>query len=820
MGTGFKTSIKGKIFAIVLVSLAALVSAYFVNKFAFAAIRHSVEDLSHTNKKLIAVNNVFFEINESEKLFRNLVTTDAAISNFVRHSEQLHALTDTLGVLCLANPYQTTLIDSISSLLDKRQKVLLNYVDFRRRMSTTSPILTHARTLDSLFAIESLEVDSIVYSNEQSESITHTDTVILLEEQRTKGFLRRLFKPRTQDSIRVNTVVFTENNSKVDTIIQIRRNSILEEAQRIIEEISLEQANRRKMFLSRETALNNFENAFHNQITHLLAEIEKDITHQTSLTHTQAEKSISASIGRILIILGCFIFFSLIFVGLLLSDITRSNKYRQLLEKARLDAEHQSLYWQGFLSNMSHEIRTPLQAVIGYSEQLMKQQNPDESYIEIIHGSSAHLLQVINEVLDYNRISSGKFSFEQVRFNMQEVVSEVIYLLQLPAEKKGLLLLAHTQDIPADCFLEGDPFRLRQILLNLIGNAIKFTEKGKVVLHVVFQPDEDNKVAFTFTVSDTGPGIPFEKQEMIFNRFETIHLAPGRQYQGSGLGLSIAKALIEGQGGHISLVSEPGKGACFTFHISYPKATAGEPYQQQRYALPPPADTLVWQVDDDQLILQLCSSILKQYHIAHVCFPSATALLQEEASRNPSIFLVDIRMFDMNGFQLYDALRRKFPKHIPVIAVTAQALPEERYEILAYGFNDLLLKPFREEELYAIISKWTNRGSTARRAAPLAGTSLPDQETKAWSDDILQVYITETEQDIRQLHAALEKQDKAAIAMILHRMAGRTKQVGYRELGRKLRKLELQARAGTGIDQEEVKALIEALRASLLTVKP
>src|SRR5690606_35554762 len=144
--------------------------------------------------------------------------------------------------------------------------------------------------------------------------------------------------------IKVNTVVLAEKNRMVDTVVQVWRNNILEEVQRIIEEIGQQQVDRRRTFRSRETALNNFESSFHNQITHLLAEIERGITDQTRAIHSEAESSISGSIRRILIILGCFIFFSLVFVFLLLSDITKSNRYRMLLEEARTDAERQSLY--------------------------------------------------------------------------------------------------------------------------------------------------------------------------------------------------------------------------------------------------------------------------------------------------------------------------------------------------------------------------------------------------------------------------------------------------------------------------------------------
>lgn len=811
MRAGFNTSIKGKIFAIVLVSLAALVSAYFVNKFAFGAIRHSVEDLSHANKKLIAVNNIFFEINASEQLFRKLITSEGDVTPFVRQSRRLQGLTDSLKRLSIGNSYQVAMIDSISALLDKRQQVLLNYVDFRRRLNNTNPLLTHAEALDSLFALEALAVDSIVYSNEQHKSIIHSDTVLLQTEQRTRGLLRRIFGPKKPDSIKVNTVVLTENNSMVDTVVQVRPNNILVEAQRIIEEISQEQVSRRKAFRSRETALNNFESTFHNQITHLLEEIEKGITYQTNAIHSEAERSIGGSISRILIILGCFVFFSLIFVLLLLSDITKSNRYRLLLEEARTDAERQSLYWQGFLSNMSHEIRTPLQAIIGYSEQMIKQEHTKDSPMEIIHDSSEHLLQVINEILDYNRISSGKFSFEQLRFNMRDVIFEIINLMQLPANKKGLQLVSNEQDIPGNCFLEGDPFRLKQVLLNLLGNAIKFTDKGKVELQVTLLSDKDNQVAFTFEVCDTGPGIPAEEQEVIFNRFETATLAPDRQYQGSGLGLSITKALIEGQGGVISLASEPGKGACFTCHLTYAKSVATGLSQRPEQVALSSAGARVWQVDDDRLILQLCSRILEQQGVAHTCFHTAAALLAEPVINHPTMFLVDIRMLEINGFQLYDELRKRFPKNIPVIAVTAQALPEERYEILAYGFNDILLKPFREEQLLSMIGKWTKRAKTATPAGP------PQENAVSWDDEILQAFIVETEQDIYRLEG--ESADPEVSAMMLHRLAGRTAQVGYKDLGRKLRKLERAVRESGSVDRVAVAAVIEELRAVLHALK-
>ncbi|WP_118974963.1 ATP-binding protein [Taibaiella koreensis] len=820
MNTGFKTSIKKKVFAIFLISLVALISSYFINQFAFSEIQSSVDDLSHTTKKLITINNVLLEVNQSEKSFRNLLTTDRSIDEFVRQSQQLKRSSDSLRSLCAANKYQVSLINAVDSLLGIRQKFLLNYIDFRRKLNNSNPLMDRARILDSLFSIESAPIDSLVYSNVRNQSVTQIDTVLLAEQEEKKGLWKKIFGSKRKSVPKTNKVIRMDENNKVDTIIQVRRNSVTQETQRILNEIYKEQIQRRETFKNRENRLNGFESSFHNQITNLLSEIERDITRQTGLIHDKAENSIGVSKNRTFAILSLFLLVLLIIVFLMLGDITRSNKYRQLLEEARKDAEWQSLSWQRFLSNMSHEIRTPLQSIIGYSEQMKKQDRADPGYVTIIHDSSEHLLQIINEILDYNRISSGKFVFERVRFNMRQLLSEVLAILRLPTEQKGIDLISNEHALPEDGFLEGDPFRLRQILLNLIGNAIKFTAEGKIALQVTTTSSDTLTETFTFKVSDTGPGIPVDMQEVIFNRFEKVALSSEQQYQGSGLGLSIVKALIEGQGGHISLLSEPGKGACFTFSITYTKAGASV---ARKTPVPAPlrsANGPVWLVDDDRLILQLCGRILEKHHIPYECFHTVASFLDSAADQHPSLFLVDIRMPHKNGFQLYDEIRNSFPAGIPVIAVTAQALAEERYEILRHGFNDILLKPFREEELLSLIHKWTGHSFPATLAPINDINANGGRPVKQVDPDIeiLQCYREETAQDIAHLQSAVDGENGEAVAMMLHRLAGRTAQIGEKELGQNIRKMELLVRNTQTVDHDGIDKLIKALRAFLSTI--
>lgn len=808
MSTGQRTSVKGKIIAIFLVSLAAVISSYFVNKFAFKEIRRSVEDFSHTNKKLILVNGLFFEVNESEKSFRNMLTSDSSFRSFVLQSGKLRVYTDSLRILCADNYRQVALIDSITNLFSTRQEFLLEYVDFRRALRNKNPVLKQAKILDSLISIENAQVDSLVYSKESNQSTTKIDSVAFPEEAEKKGFWRKIFKPRKKETPKINQVTKQEVQTRIDTIVQVRRNRIAEEAQKIISAMGSEQSLRRKTFLNREIALNKFESTFQNKINDLLSEIERDITRQTGRTHDNAEKSIARSIDRVFVIIAVFFLLAVIIAWLMLADITKSNHYRKLLEIARKNAELRSLSWQRFLSNMSHEIRTPLQSIIGYSELMKKQEHPDRQHIDTIFSSSEHLLQVINEILDYNKIKSENFSFESIPFRIRELITETISILKYPAEQKGIHLNSNEQELPPDNFL-GDPFRLKQILLNLLGNAIKFTNTGTVDLVISLRHEED-KCLFTFTVKDTGSGIPYDMQETIFDRFEQVGLPGEQKYAGSGLGLSIVKALVEGQGGAISLESEPGRGASFTFHIAYTKTTA--PYKAPENTGTVAYDRAgpVWLIDDDNLILQLCSAIMEKHNITHRCFPDAASFLEAAAREDrPSCILMDIRMPGVNGFQLYDAARKRYADQVTIFAVTAQALPEERNAIISHGFDGILLKPFREAELLSLLSY--RGGSIFTGYAETAGGNSTPKEEEIGSNLILQHYVIETGSDVSRLQAAVAAGDREEAAMMLHRIAGRTAQIGERELGRIFRKLEISVRNDQGINHSALKQAIGAL---------
>src|SRR5688572_17847334 len=326
---------------------------------------------------------------------------------------------------------------------------------------------------------------------------------------------------------------------------------------------------------------------------------------------------VTESMLRISILLIVFFICAAFLVYLIWVDITRSNYYKTQLEKARDEAEELSKIKQRFLANMSHEIRTPLQSIIGFSEQLKQNGGNNNDAVEAINSSSEHLLHIVDEVLDYSRISSGSFVLTSENFRLMEVVKEVESALRVQAEKKGLTLLLDIEEAK-DCHVSGDAFRLRQVLYNLLGNAIKFTSKGYIKL-ALRTKEEISKVQCNFEISDTGIGIRREDLSRIFNQFEQANVLVTRNYGGTGLGLTIAKSLVEAQGGTLDVSSIPGQGSTFRVSLAFDNAASNVAVDTSKVTNNNKTfKGKVIVVDDDTMILRLCGLILAKNDIPYV----------------------------------------------------------------------------------------------------------------------------------------------------------------------------------------------------------
>jgi PAS domain S-box-containing protein len=375
-------------------------------------------------------------------------------------------------------------------------------------------------------------------------------------------------------------------------------------------------------------------------------------------------------------------------------------------------AEQATRIKSDFLSNMSHEIRTPMNAVLGISN-LLLEQNPRPDQVEllkVLRFSSENLLSLINDILDLQKIEAGKILFEETTFKPKELLHNIVYAFTLQATEKGIHMSLHTDDNLPEV-LTGDPVRLTQVLNNLLSNAVKFTSQGSVQLQVAIREKQEDTCSLSFTVTDTGIGIPAEKLEKIFLAFEQAEADTTKRYGGTGLGLAISKKLIELQKGNIWVESTEGVGSSFGFCLAFRINTAATPYNLPDQA-PLKADlghVRLLLVEDNQVNIMIVRKFLQKWNIRADEAENGKQALEKVQQHTYDIVLMDLQMPVMNGLEATSAIRQLAGnyKTLPIIALTADVSADVKEKIKQAGMNHYLAKPFQPADLYQVIASYT-----------------------------------------------------------------------------------------------------------------
>jgi PAS domain S-box-containing protein len=396
----------------------------------------------------------------------------------------------------------------------------------------------------------------------------------------------------------------------------------------------------------------------------------------------------------------------------IIRDITHQRSIEEL-HKAKEIAEKTAQARQEFLSVMSHELRTPLTSVIGVT-QILISENPKRSqlkYLDILKSSSRNLLRLINNILDFSKIDAGKIQLERISFNFRKLVHGVMDSYMPQAEEKKIRLqLTMSPAIPES--LKGDPVRLTQVLDNLITNAIKFTDEGKVSLTIETVSDEENEMKLLFEIRDTGIGIEKSKQEEIFESFTQAKDNISRIYGGTGLGLTISKKLVELMGGKIAVESEAGKGSAFSFDLTFQKSSKSQ--NEDRIPAPLEKNALegirILLAEDNPTNQQLTKLFLNKWGADVDCADNGKIAVEKIKENKYDLVLMDLQMPEMNGYEANEIIRSKYSlSELPVIAVTAYASAEDKMKVFKSGMNDFITKPIDTNEMYEKILKNVNR---------------------------------------------------------------------------------------------------------------
>lgn len=520
-------------------------------------------------------------------------------------------------------------------------------------------------------------------------------------------------------------------------------------------------------------------------------------------------------------------------------DITDQKMLEQQLLLARNAAQESAHSKEVFLANMSHEIRTPMNGIVGMTRELAKTKldDPQLFYLNTIRAAADNLLVILNDILDLSKIEAGKLSIEKEPFELLKTIEQACRVMKPKAEEKGLELSVKS-DRSFDSPFIGDAHRLNQILLNLVGNAVKFTKKGGVSVTASTIKSQDDQRIVQLRVKDSGIGMDKDYVEQIFDPFSQEDGSTARKFGGTGLGMNITKQLVSLMDGSIRIESEKGKGTEVIIELPF-QETPSDFVMNVEMEDKPYLELLggkrVLIAEDNELNRLVIESALRHYRVILQFAVNGKEAIELLSGFGADLVLMDVQMPVMDGLEATAYIRDELKSQIPIIALTANVLSGDRDRYIAAGMDDTIPKPFEEHELLDTMVKWVDPASKPSRVAtteravinvekPQAGPkySLAKLEQISQGDTVfinrmIGIFCDQSEEASELMRTAMEKDDLDTIWKLAHKMKPSIDNLAITALFDEVRELEKLARAGENL--ERVKALVEIFCEELDSVR-
>lgn len=768
----------------------------------------AVEDApdTATRDKTYLVTNTLTLLYESEAMGHIVGKSDNELYLFNRTLNKADKNLDSLRLM-LTDTVQQLKVDTIKYLLKRKrwntlklQETLNEWNAGRIYMEKIQQVI---EVQDSVVRIQKPDTISQPVVREIVE--VKQDTVVVTKKKK-KGFFRRLaeaFSPKeevdtsfvknTTRQLVTDTAQIVYNPS--DTIIQVLRN-----LQDTVADRREQLAN---TLLQRANNLRYNNSVLTSRINQMLRDIEEEAVQQ-SIDRMEHKQSLLKETTRLIGGIGLVaIVVAIVFLVIIIRDISRSHYYRQQLEKAKQYAEDLLRSRENLILTISHDIRAPLSSIIGFIDLLLKR-NPDERqryYLDNMTGSSKHILSLVNDLLDFHRLEAGQIEIHPVPFSVLSLIQEIYVSFNPLAEAKGLRLHLDVKPPYMELTYLGDTNRLRQVINNLLSNAVKFTPEGTVTLRAAITKLHDKQYELDVTVSDAGPGIPETEQERIFGDF--TRLQGSEKVEGFGLGLSITRRLVELLKGTLKVHSVVGQGSDFILTIPLPLSEVSlNPVvveEAEEAAADPEPLSLAGErtvycllVDDDAIQLALTEELLKRSRVEVVGVSNPHAVLDILKNTSFDAIITDIQMPGMDGYHLLKMIREsgiQGTDQVPIIALSASVANEHSHYIEA-GFTGFLNKPFTAVQLIELLNQLLTvhlEPVVKIDFSTLTAFSGEDEEASA---SILKTFTEETGKSIELLRKALAEDDHQEASRLSHKLIPLLTMLGANNLVQKLRILE------------------------------